>query len=283
VDGTYIANHTTCWLAEPSAEGGVKHYLKTISPCFQALPEVLKRDDYRNPSVSTTTAFNAAHKTDLPLYQWRPSDPALGTAFLAFMKGQRAEQKHWTDTFPFALLEMPDKDRARSRVLFVDVGGAGGHQCVALRDVMGKDAGVMVLQDQEEVIDRAEQSSLRQLGVEPVAHDFFLEQPVKGAKAYYLRNVLHDWPDEQCKIILTKLKDACEADSMVLMDEMVVPDHGCPWQQAQKDLQMMATHAAMERSKSQWEDIVGAAGLKIDSVITYDDAMGDSVIVAKVV
>ncbi|KAG6354382.1 hypothetical protein INS49_004399 [Diaporthe citri] len=33
--------------------------------------------------------------------------------------------------------------------------------------------------------------------VELQVHDFFTPQPVKGARAYFTRSVLHDWPDEQ--------------------------------------------------------------------------------------
>ena len=35
-------------------------------------------------------------------------------------------------------------------------------------------------------------------------HDFFA-QPVRGARAYFLRRVLHDWPDSCCLRILKEL------------------------------------------------------------------------------
>jgi hypothetical protein len=34
-------------------------------------------------------------------------------------------------------------------------------------------------------------------GIEVLGYDFFTAQPVKSARAYYLRTVLHDWPDTQ--------------------------------------------------------------------------------------
>lgn len=67
---------------------------------------------------------------------------------------------------------------------------------------------------------------------------------------------------------------------MILIDDMVMPDTGASWKQTQKDIQMMAGLAAMERSKAQWAELAKKAGLKIDSMWTYDEEMGDSIIQA---
>lgn len=42
--------------------------------------------------------------------------------------------------------------------------------------------------------------------IEPIKHDRFKPQPelAKGVKAYFLSNVLPDWPNEEAKIILFK-------------------------------------------------------------------------------
>ncbi|KAK5125543.1 hypothetical protein LTR85_000654 [Meristemomyces frigidus] len=279
-DSTYSATATTAWLATEGAEGGVKHYQQNISPVLAALPETLKQQGYRNPSDSSHTAFQLAHHTDKPAYSWVPPDHSGITAFVAFMKAQREGQKAWTDSFPIAPLKLSDSELEGGRTLFVDVGGSTGQQCMALRQQYPSLHGGVVLQEQERIIAAVNKEALASYGIDAQAHDFFQEQPVKGAKAYYMRNIMHDWPDGRCIAILQRLRDACADDSMVLIDEMVLPDQGASWKQAQKDIQMMAALAAMERSEAQWKELLAKAGLKIQQVCTYDKEMGDSVIIA---
>lgn len=56
---------------------------------------------------------------------------------------------------------------------------------------------------------------------------------VTGARFYYMRNVLHDHPDDKCQIILKQTMSAMENDSVILIDEMALPDTGIHWQAAQ--------------------------------------------------
>ena len=62
----------------------------------------------------------------------------------------------------------------------------------------------LILQEQPHTIEKANPMP----GIQKQAHDFFTEQPVKGARAYYLHSILHDWPDERAKAILEMLKPA---------------------------------------------------------------------------
>ena len=67
--------------------------------------------------------------------------------------------------------------------------------------------------------------------------------------------------------------------SMVLIDEMVLPEMGAEVQAAQLDISMMASLAGRERSRAEWGRIVEAAGLQINDVLTYEEDLGESVIV----
>lgn len=213
-------------------------------------------------------------------YSWKPSDPTVIPAFLEFMKSQRASQRSWTEGFPVENLRFSEDDLDENRVIFVDVGGASGHQCISLRQKHPELAGRIVVQDQERVIAQADSTELEKHLIESMAHDFFQEQPIKGAKAYYLRNIMHDWPDAKCVDILKQLRNAMSADSVILIDEMVLPDTGASWKQAQKDIQMMSVLAAVERTISQWHELLSQAGLKIKEIHTYDADIGDSIIEA---
>lgn len=48
-----------------------------------------------------------------------------------------------------------------------------------------------------------------------------------GARVYHLRNVMHDWPDRQCQLILEHVIAAMEKDySKLLIHELVLPNVG---------------------------------------------------------
>ena len=56
--------------------------------------------------------------------------------------------------------------------------------------------GRLVLQDRPSVIEGIEQLDPI---IERMEYDFYLEQPLKAARAYYMHSVLHDWPDDVCR------------------------------------------------------------------------------------
>lgn len=69
-------------------------------------------------------------------------------------------------------------------------------------------------------------------------------------------------------------------DSVVIVDDVVLPEIGATWKQASMDLAMMTMLAAMERTKTHFTQLLAEAGLKLRDVWTYDEDYGDSFIVA---
>ena len=102
-----------------------------------------------------------------------------------------------------------------------------------------------------------------------------MEHP--GARLYYIRDVLHDYPDDQCLVILQNLKAALRQDSIILIDEMIMPETDAPWQATQADLTMMASLGAMERTLKQWDALFGAAGLRVARRHAYTSSRQDHV------
>jgi demethylsterigmatocystin 6-O-methyltransferase len=84
----------------------------------------------------------------------------------------------------------------------------------------------------------------------------------------------HDFPDSKCKIILTKLKDAMSKRSLILIDEMMLPNVGVDWSATHSDLTMMASLASKERTQEQWECLLDCVGLKIVAVRKYEGGWG---------
>jgi demethylsterigmatocystin 6-O-methyltransferase len=91
---------------------------------------------------------------------------------------------------------------------------------------------------------------------------------------------MHDWSDDKCRLILKHLIDAMEPDSLILIDEMVLPNSGVHWQMAQLDMLMMAVLAARERTHQQWSKLLESVGLRINNVHTYTNNLKDSIIEA---
>lgn len=54
-------------------------------------------------------------------------------------------------------------------------------------------------------------------------HDFFKEQPVKGADVYLLRMILHDWSDKYATKILRALIPALKPGVKMVIIERVIP------------------------------------------------------------
>ena len=95
-----------------------------------------------------------------------------------------------------------------------------------------------------------------------------------------MRNVMHDYLNDKCKEILRLIMDAMDENSVILIDEMILPNEGVHWQQAQLDLMVMSTVSAIERSEKEWYALLDDAGLKIRGVHRYTETLHDSIIVA---
>ena len=94
-----------------------------------------------------------------------------------------------------------------------------------------------------------------------------------------MRNVLHDYPDNKCVKLLQQISKAMDENSVILIDEMILPDQGVNWHQAQLDIAMMAFLSSMERSRSQWESFLNSADLKLAKFFTYVEELQDTVMV----
>ena len=83
-----------------------------------------------------------------------------------------------------------------------------------------------IVQDQAKVVQNAAKDVPADVEsqVTFMAHDFFTEQPVKGAGLYLMRWVLHDWSDEYALRILRALVPAMKDGARVLIHEYIVPE-----------------------------------------------------------
>lgn len=152
------------------------------------------------------------------------------------------------------------------RVAFVDMGGADGKtisKIIAAHPQIKPES--CILQDREQVIELAHKSPNLPKGVQAQAHDFFQPQPVKGAKAYHLRAICHDWSDTMVVKILKNIVPAMVPDSKVLIADNVLPERGGSGMVAAMDMMMLCI-GGKERTKANFIAVLDAAGLKLDGI-----------------
>ncbi|PYH89221.1 S-adenosyl-L-methionine-dependent methyltransferase [Aspergillus ellipticus CBS 707.79] len=274
---TFTASNISKTFAQPGFQAGVGHLFNNAGPCIQEWPAFMKENNYPDITDNTKTPFNKVMNTDLPAFIWMQYHPQNLAFFNEHMIANRAGMPIFLDVFP--VLEKATGLNPE-RALFVDIGGGFGHQCIAFKQRYPQLEGRVIVQD----LALTTANAVEYPGVEAMAYDFFTPQPVKadwlkiGAKFYYLRNIFHDWPDDKCREILKNIVDAMAPDSYILIDDMVLPNAGVHWQQAQLDMLMMVALGARERTQEQWGQLIEGAGLKIGAVHTYTASLKDSIL-----
>ncbi|KAI1174453.1 S-adenosyl-L-methionine-dependent methyltransferase [Nemania sp. FL0916] len=270
---TFAANSITKTLSQPGYEGAIRHWFDNVGPCFQAWPDFLKEIKYEDVSNASNCAFQKAFDTDETAFEWLSKYPERFGPLQQAMTVQSVADD-WFDVFPLEKM----LSEFTGACAFIDVAGGFGQQCqTLLRRFPDLLHGRIILQDLKETVNNIPPDFS---GFEKMAHDIFMPQPVKGARFYYMRAILHDWPDDKCVEILRHLTASFGQDSQILINEMVLPSTGVPWEATSIDLAMMACSGARERTISEWHALLDAAGLKILRVDTYAARCQNSIIQA---
>ncbi|KZT63929.1 S-adenosyl-L-methionine-dependent methyltransferase [Daedalea quercina L-15889] len=274
-----------CWLLTNGLE---------IYTASEGLLRVLF-DPARSASYSLyDTAFNEAHQTKLNFWEFfehgeqQPDGtmkPRRGFEIfsLAMLGGGRVHAPPLCTDYPWATL---------GAVTIVDVGGGGillGGMSLELAkrypDLK------FVLQDRPPVIEKAKAVWRRELpgAIESqrivfMEHDFFKEQPVKGAEVYFMRNVLHDWPDDESCAILKHLYEAMGKQSCILTADQVIhttlgskylksapsplpANYGYAHRLAHiRDMNMMTLFNGKERTPEDLDELANRVSLKVARV-----------------
>ncbi|KAI0411469.1 S-adenosyl-L-methionine-dependent methyltransferase [Xylaria grammica] len=255
---SYAGNNVSRNLAERMAEAGISHCFHTIGPQYQALPSSLRMTSYANPTNKLQTVFQQAWGTSQHQFPWFAGHPEALQYFNDYMALRLGREAVGCDS---------------TRPIYVNIGGGIGYQCAQFKDKYPDLVGRVILQDLPHSISNA----LPTPGVENMAHDFFEPQPVKDSKFYFTRGVLHNHPDHKVCLLLNNIKSAMATDSVILLDEMVLPEVGVSPYAAAMDLVTMSAFAGMERTESQWRGIIESVGLKLVKTYVYNAASYESV------
>lgn len=281
-EGVYQANHITPAFLPRGFIATIEHGQRFVNPPANALPAWLKENGYREPSGSKDCPYHSVLGTGQNAFEWLQANPDKAAPTFETMAWQQLRTGTWFDgSVDVSELQLEPQEIEQGRTLLVDVGGGSGHQAFAFRKAFPDRKGKMVLQELSVMLALVDQAAAKANDLETMSHDFFEPQPVDGAKAYYLRNVPHDWNDEKSTVILKHLRDAMADDSFVVIDEIVVPPKDASLPLVLYDLSMMVALGSRERSEKQWRHLLDLAGLKLHKVVVYDPEMRSSLIFAK--
>ncbi|KAL8939062.1 MAG: hypothetical protein Q9216_003569 [Gyalolechia sp. 2 TL-2023] len=272
-DDEWSASRLSYSMAIPSSDANVAHAYTTILPFTSDFARFLAQTNYQNPVDGNKTVHQITFDTDLHRFAWMKEHPEHWVTLNNFMASHRL-LKTGMEAFPFE-----DKipyfsaktQQDPTTTLVVDIGGGRGQMCRAFRNRFPDLPGRVIVQDLSHTVSSSADD------IEAMPHDFFTPQPVKGAKVYYLRNVLHDWPDAKAELILKNTIDAMDKESVILVDEKILPNVGASNVAAGVDLQMMMSYAAQERSEKQWKALMDRVGLKVEELWYYVQDANDGV------
>jgi hypothetical protein len=150
------------------------------------MPKWLAERNYETPTVADDGVFQSTFKTQLDFFAYGFENQPIGEQFNHHMGGYRNGRPSWMDPgfYPVQdrLIDGAPAPITADDVLLVDVGGGLGHDLAEFERKHPKTPGRLILQDLL-TIEGVKDLSPR---IEVMKYDFHAEQPVKGARAYFM-------------------------------------------------------------------------------------------------
>jgi len=212
------------------------------------------------------TAFDHVHGEGI--FDYLAAHPQAAAASIAGMSGNSPVH---------ARLVAAAYDFSRMSVV-VDVGGGRGRLLATILEQHPRLRGILF--DQPHVIEAA-RHNLDEAGVvdrcELVGGNFFDAVPT-GGDVYVLRNIIHDWTDDQAVAILTNCRRAmATAARLVLVELYLAADPRETVPALHSDLEMLVTVGGRERTTDEHAALLARSGLRLGQTISLgraEEAMG---------
>ena len=152
--------------------------------------------------------------------------------------------------------------------VIADLGGGEGF---LLANILWKNPGCKgILYDLPEALEKANDMLCRyrvQDRVQVVPGDFFKSVPA-DADLYLLKNVIHNWSDEQSSVLLSNINKVIGQNARLILIEMVIPAGNRPSLGKLIDIQMMATlKGAKERTGTEYRSLLEKSGFTLLGII----------------
>ncbi|KAF9040755.1 S-adenosyl-L-methionine-dependent methyltransferase [Panaeolus papilionaceus] len=268
------------------------HFTDEVAKSTILLSEVLADKEWGHSYSPCHTPFNRYSGYTDPLFVFfegaTPRGAELGARFGLGMMGwgQATEAEAVIDSFPW-------KDLPHGTSI-VDVGGGVGNITLQLAkkyptlQLKLQDLPERIVQAKNEVWPEKCPEAIAEQRIEFKALDFFAESPIPNCDIYYLKNIIHDWPEAESIKILQSVRKAMSPNSRVLVQEYIlqgtnrVSQDKAKYEQAPEpllpnyglgrirqyylDIDMMAMLNSEERHLSSFIKLGEAAGLRFEKV-----------------
>ncbi|MEO8180755.1 MAG: methyltransferase [Deltaproteobacteria bacterium] len=230
------------------------------SVLFLGAPYTLRSWSGLGQCVKTgASAFEHVH--GMSKWQYNRLHPEEGATFDQVMAGAR----------PARIAALLGGYDFSASSLVVDVGGGHGQLLAAVLARHSKLSGI--LYDLPAVVSEAP-ALLAAAGVTSrcsVEGGSFLER-VPAGDTHVLSDILHDWPDEQCRAILRACRAAVAPGGRLLVIEYILVPGATPPHVAWLDLQMMVEFGeGRQRSVEEFRELFEATGFRLESVLPTSD------------
>ncbi|KAJ5407630.1 hypothetical protein N7509_001513 [Penicillium cosmopolitanum] len=264
----------------------VGHCVDGGRPASCKVWDAMSDPEYKDSTEPTKSPFNIAYNTSLDYFAYTKTvRPEMAERTQRAMGGKAFNLEEFLSLYPWA---------EQKNAHIVDVGGAiGAATLPILRAFPGLS---LTVQDQPESQPLFEKHLTERfsdvVGVSNtrfVSLDFFKECPVHGAEIYFLRHVIHDWPDtEAIRILKTCASAMIQGSKLLICEHMVCPTYhtagdkesGANSQAAPEpllanwgnaptsrlDLQVYTFLNAKQRTRVEYELLAKQAGLELVQV-----------------
>lgn len=276
---------SVCLLPEDTTSGLIGHFVDEIYTGLGSLADVLADPEWGASTEKDKSAFVRAHQ--MSMFEMAAADPVRGARFPTAMLG-------WTklnggaaviaEAYPWATV--------RDGATFCDLGGSVGHVAMALLEAHPHIKAVVqdlppVIAQAQEVWEKDAPRVVADGRVQLVPVDFLAGVPAAGCDFYYLKHVLHDWPDADCITILRNTRAAMTIPgARVLIHEIILTHTSAEGQTAanqapfpllanygvgaqrkyNQDINMLAAFNGRERALDEFIAIAAQAELKFVKV-----------------
>ena len=210
---------------------------------------------------SVRTGENAfQHVHGMGLYDYLARDPDAAGVYAESMGSRFAREAA-------AVLNAYDFSSVRS---IVDVGG--GHGAFAALIARAHPEVEVTVFDRPETVAGAPRLPAELADrIRFDAGDFFRSVPT-GAEVYTLKNVLHDWDDENVVAILQSIGRAVPGDGKLLVIQSLIGVHDEPTSANLVDIALLVLTGGEERTESEYTELFREGGFALADVIPTESA-----------
>ena len=149
----------------------------------------------------------------------------------------------------------------------VDVGGGQGYLLIAILKNNPSLQGI--LYDLPEVVKGARKTIEKETlsdRCKIIEGDFFQSIP-KGADAYIMKYVIHDWSNDKARKILQNCRESIAPNGKLLVVDKVISLKSGLNDEIMGDIEMMILGEGLERTESEFRELFNNAGFKLTNII----------------